>query len=113
MRGETGRLPNPMANFDQDEILWRHIRDLPYFRAMLRAVEDRFYQGLELPDPVLDVGCGDAHFASVAFQRPLEVGIDPWNEPLKEARSRHAYCLIVQSDGGRMPFPDGHFASVI
>ncbi len=49
----------------------------------------------------------------MAFQRQLEVGLDPWSAPLKEARSRHAYCLIVQSDGGRMPFPDGRFASVI
>jgi SAM-dependent methyltransferase len=102
-----------MSSTVPDEILWRHIRGLPYFRAMLRAVEDSFYQRLEIPGPVLDVGCADAHFASVAFQRPLDVGLDPWSEPLREARSRKAYCLIVQSDGGQMPFADGRFASVI
>ena len=35
-----------------EEILWQHLSDLPYFRAMVRAVEDKFYQGLELPGPV-------------------------------------------------------------
>ncbi|RPJ50202.1 MAG: class I SAM-dependent methyltransferase [Chloroflexi bacterium] len=96
-----------------EDILWRHLRDLPYFRAMVRAVEDRFYQGLELPVPVLDLGCGDGHFASVAFDHPLDVGLDPWWGPLLEARSRNAYRMLVRSDGAKIPFPDGHFASVV
>src|SRR5512141_2542755 len=96
-----------------EEILWRHLRDLPYFRAMVRAVEDSFYQGLELPGPVLDLGCGDGHFTSVAFDHPLDVGLDPWWEPLLEARSRSAYRMLVRSDGAKMPFEDGYFASVV
>ncbi len=96
-----------------EEILWRHLRELPYFRAMVRAVEDRFYQGLELPSPVLDLGCGDGHFASVAFDHPLDVGLDPWWAPLLEARQRKAYRVLVRSDGAKAPFPDGYFASVV
>ncbi len=96
-----------------EEILWRHLLDLPYFRAMVRAVEDKFYQGLDLPGPVLDLGCGDGHFASVAFERPLDVGLDPWWGPLLEAKSRGAYCTYVCSDGARVPFEDGYFASVV
>ena len=34
---------------------------------------------------VLDVGCGDGHFASVTFDQPLDVGIDPWAAPLRHA----------------------------
>ena len=61
-----------------DDFLWRHLQDLPAFRALLRAVEARFYQDLlPLAEPVLDVGCGDGHFASVAFPEPLAAGIDP------------------------------------
>jgi SAM-dependent methyltransferase len=56
-----------------DDLLWQHIKELPAFRGLLRAVEARFYvnasplsdQGLPLPRPALDVGCGDGHFASV------------------------------------------------
>lgn len=96
-----------------DEILWRHLRDLPYFRAMVRAVEDRFYQGLELPGPVYDLGCGDGHFASRAFDRPLDVGLDPWWGPLLESKERKAYKMLVRSDGAKTPFADGYFASAV
>jgi len=96
-----------------EEILWRHLRDLPYFRAMVRAVEDRFYQGLDLPAPVLDLGCGDGHFASVAFDHPLDVGLDPWWEPLLEAKKHAAYRMLLRADGAQIPAPDGYFASVV
>ena len=52
---------------DTDDLLWRHLRGVPAFRALLRAVESRFYQDLELPRPVLDLGCGDGHFAGTTF----------------------------------------------
>src|SRR5574338_782980 len=95
--------PNP------DAILWRHIRDLPYFRAMLRAVEDSFYKDIDLPGPVLDLGSGDGHFASVAFDHPLDVGLDPWWGPIVESKSRSTYRQLVCADGAKIPFPNGFF----
>ena len=59
------------------------------------------------------MGCGDGHFASVAFTTPLDVGLDPWSEPLKEASQRACYGMVLQADGAKMPFPDGWFASVV
>src|SRR4030067_3112346 len=67
------------------DYLWLNLRDLPYFRAMLRAVEAQFYQAFELPAPTLDLGCGDGHFASIAFERKLEGGLDPWSGPIHQA----------------------------
>jgi len=95
-----------------DTILWRHISSLPYFRGFLRAVEDRFYQEIDLPRPVFDLGSGDGHFASAAFDERLDVGLDPWVAPMKEARSRDAYRLLVLGAGARIPFADGSFSSV-
>lgn len=95
-----------------DEILWRHIGSLPYFRGFLRAVEDRFYQEIPLSPPVLDLGSGDGHFASAAFGHPLDVGLDPWLEPTLEARQRGAYRLLVLGAGGKIPFRDGSFITV-
>jgi len=95
------------------DFLWLHLRELPYFRALLRSVEARFYQDIELPAPVLDVGCGDGHFASVTFDRPLDAGLDPWAGPLREASRRGAYRGVVLADGSLAPFPDGHFASAV
>ena len=98
----------------EHDFLWPHLRDLPAFRALLRAVEARFYQDLlPLEEPVLDLGCGDGHFASVTFPQRLEVGIDPSAGCLAEARGRDAYRLLARSVGDALPFPAGHFATVI
>lgn len=93
------------------DFFFLHLRDLPYFRALIRAVEATFYQDLDLPAPTLDVGCGDGHFASLTFDRPIEVGLDPWHAPIHEAGRRGAYHLLIEADGARMPFPEGYFAS--
>jgi SAM-dependent methyltransferase len=95
-----------------DEILWRHLSSLPYFRGFLRAVEDRFYQEIPLAPPVLDLGSGDGHFASVAFDHRLDVGLDPWSAPMKEAQQRGAYRLLVLGEGASIPFEDGFFSTV-
>jgi SAM-dependent methyltransferase len=93
------------------DFLWLNIRDLPYFRALLRAVEAQFYQEFSLPAPTLDIGCGEGHFAEVTFDRKIDVGIDPWTGPIHEAGKRQVYHLLTEADAGRMPYPDGYFAS--
>lgn len=97
----------------QKDYLWAQLRDLPYFRALLRAVEARVYAELELPAPILDVGCGDGHFVTTAFDRPIDVGIDPWAEPVRQAAKRGGYRLVVQGYGDRLPFPGGYFGSAM
>ena len=95
------------------DFLGLQLLDMPYFRAVLRAVECRFYEDYDLPGPVLDLGCGDGHFVTVAFDHPLDVGIDPWTAPVREAGKRGGYRLAVQGYGYRLPFEDGYFASAI
>jgi SAM-dependent methyltransferase len=80
---------------------------------LLRAVEARFYAGIPLAQPTLDIGCGDGHFVTVAFNRKIEVGLDPWGPPIREAGLHGGYLALVQGDGGQMPFPDGSFASAL
>ncbi|HLF28852.1 MAG TPA: methyltransferase domain-containing protein [Anaerolineae bacterium] len=97
-----------------DDLLWRHLQELPYFRALLRAVEARFYEDIDLPEPVLDVGCGDGHFAAMALaDRAALVGIDPWWPPLRESARRKVYRAAIQASGAALPFPSGHFATAI
>ncbi len=93
------------------DFLFLHLRDLPYFRALVRSVEASYYQSIELPSPTLDIGCGDGHFASLTFDRQIDVGLDPWTGPLHEAGRRGCYRLLVQADGSRSPFPDAYFGS--
>lgn len=96
-----------------DDLLWRQLKAMPAFRGLLRAVESRFYDGLPLPEPMLDVGCGDGHFAAETFGRRVAAGFDPWRLPLKEARARRTYRVLAQAGGGRLPFPSGYFASAV
>ncbi len=95
------------------DYLWEQISSLPYFRAVLRAVEAREYPAFDLPGPVLDLGCGDGHFATIAFDHPLDVGIDPWTGPVRQAVKRGGYRMVVQGAGDQLPFPDGYFGSAI
>ncbi len=87
------------------DFLFLQLRDLPYFRAFLRAVESSYYQELPLPAPIYDVGCGDGHFASLTFDQKIDVGLDPWHGPIHEAKKFGAYKSLVESDGAKSPFP--------
>jgi SAM-dependent methyltransferase len=89
-----------------------HLRDLPYFRALLRAVEARFYKDVDFIAPMLDLGCGDGHFGSVVIEHPVDVGVDLSYNALSEAKKRDKYRLLIQVDAGVMPYPDDYFGSV-
>jgi SAM-dependent methyltransferase len=98
---------------EEKDYLWLNISTLPYFRGLLRAVEARFYQAIDLPAPTIDIGCGDGHFARIAFDRPLEIGLDPWSSPIQDARQQNAYQSLVQADASVIPFPDNYFSSAV
>jgi len=104
-------LQSEIANRKSKDFLFLHLSGLPYFRAFLRAVESAYYQDLDLPSPILDVGCGDGNFAVLTFDRDIDVGLDPWHGPIHEAKTYKKYNLLVESDGGTMPFLDGYFSS--
>ena len=98
-----------MAEIDY---LWRNIRDLPYFRGVLRAVESRFYQEFEFVEPVLDLGCGDGQFVTVTFDDRINIGVDPWTGPVHEALQRGGYGHVIQNEGAQIPFEAAQFATV-
>ena len=95
----------------EDDLLWRQLKSIPAFRGVLRAIEARFYFAVDLPGPTLDLGCGDGHFAQLTFDRKIDVGIDPWWNPLKKSYRAQAYDVLLQGMGDKMPFPDKSFAS--
>lgn len=113
MKRFTGICWGEMNSEQIDQILWQHISTLPYFRGFLRAVEHSLYQEISLSEPVLDLGSGDGHFASTAFEQLLDVGLDPNLKATKEAKTRNGYRHLVLAEGRKIPFCDGYFASVI
>ncbi len=100
-----------------DNLLWQHLKTLPAFRALLRAVEARFYHQFEIPGPVLDLGCGDGDFTDHTFNefgQHIDVGLDPWIGPLTKSVQRKIYKDgAMQALGDAMPFPSNHFGAVI
>ncbi len=104
-------LPTPHQG--ENPYLWPMLQSLPYFRALLRAVEADFYRDFDLHSPVYDLGCGDGHFASLVFKKKIDIGLDPARVSLREAKEWGAYRGLVQSLGAHVPFPDGCFASAL
>ncbi len=108
------RSPLPPSGPVPLERLWEQVADIPFFRALLRAFEAHFFRLLDLPQPILDLGCGDGQFAHRAFRQAPEVGLDPWWAPLRETRRWRAYRYgVVCADAGAMPFPPHRFATVV
>lgn len=91
-----------------------HVYTMAPHRAVLRSVEAKFMGRVPLVHPVLDIGCGDGHFASIAYDEQLDVGLDPlWSDLIEAAVRRDVYKVVTQGDATRMPFPDGAFNTVV
>lgn len=97
------------------DFLALQLADMAPHRALLRAVECRFMSSFPLVHPVLDIGCGDGHFASIAYQDPIEAGLDPMARDLKEAATRRpdVYLDVLQGNATELPFADASFATVV
>jgi SAM-dependent methyltransferase len=92
-----------------------HLRSMAPHRALLRAVECTFMSAVPLAHPVLDIGCGDGHFASIAYSEPIDVGIDPMDRDLREAAALRpdVYLDVVKGSATALPFADASFATVV
>jgi ubiquinone/menaquinone biosynthesis C-methylase UbiE len=83
-------------------------------RAILRAVECKLMGQVPLTPPVLDIGCGDGHFASIAYRQTIDVGIDVLARDLPEAASRPGvYRKVMFASATALPFADRSFNTVV
>ncbi len=113
MQNQSRQISSQENGEKQNKYLMPMLKKLPYFRALLRAVEADFYKHFELSEPVLDIGCGDGQFAEMVFDHPLSIGMDPEHKSLVEAKGRNSYKSLIQSRGDRQPFPRQFFRSAI
>ena len=92
-----------------------HLRELPVHRAMIRAVECLLMRTVDLPRPLLDVGCGDGHFGAVALAPagPVDSGADPNPTRVGEAAARGVYRLPLVASATHLPYANAAFASVV
>lgn len=86
---------------------------MPLHRVVIRSIEARILSQVDYPRPILDVGCGDGHFASIVFPDGVDVGLDPGMEETVESAGRGSYGLVVRASSTAMPFADASFGSVV
>ena len=96
-----------------ERLLRTHLREMPLHRVLIRTIEARILSEVDLPRPILDIGCGDGHFGSAIFPAGADVGLDRGVADLSEARRRSVYRLLVGADSGAMPFADASFRSAV
>lgn len=94
-------------------ILRSYLEQAPISLALERAIEARQIRSLELGRPILDIGCGDGLFASIAMPQRPDVGLDLLPDELLRARRRGSYRQLMRANAERLPFPDGAFATVL
>lgn len=102
-----------MAPAPPNKFLMAQLKETPYMRGLLRSLESSYYQEFELTHPIYDVGCGDGQFASLTFDHKIDVGLDPWEDPIRDAPTFGSYEGLVVADGAVSPFPSNHFASAV
>ena len=105
----------PAATIQQtpDRYVDKFLDDVTLPRVIGRAAECVLLSQIEMPRPILDVGCGDGTFAAALFDEPVDVGTDPWEEPLRHARQLGSYEALAVAPGDDLPFPGGAFATVL
>lgn len=95
-----------------DKYLEAALERFPLSLALIRALEASYLSQLQLPRPLLDLGCGDGSFAEILFQEKLDCGIDISGAQLRQCRRNGRYRFLVQSDIAQVPFRDRSFSTI-
>ncbi|MGI8423289.1 MAG: class I SAM-dependent methyltransferase [Chloroflexota bacterium] len=90
-----------------------HLRSLPVHRAIIRVPECLLLGSQHYAGPILDVGCGDGHFASTCLATAVDAGVDLHEGRLGEALRTGVYRLATAASAVHLPFADRSFATVI
>lgn len=104
---------SPRSAADRPDYFRLHLPEVPAFRALIRAVECRLLAEVEMPEPVLDIGCGEGIFAEILAGGRWFAGVDTWAQGVRQARARRAYRHALVASGTRLPFADGSFRTVV
>lgn len=94
-----------------------YLASKPTFLSLIRAKEATLFNGL-LPYklPVLDYGCGDGFFESVATQDKnfkIDVGLEINSVRAKLAKQSKIYRKVTVYDGKKIPFKNNSFSTVM
>jgi len=107
--GSDGAPTSGARRSDDDlaRLMALHVRRIPLFRALIRAVESTLIRRhAPRVEPVLDLGCGDGMFAAVTLATPIAHGLDPNAADLARARRSGTYTRVHEAPAHQIPLPD-------
>jgi SAM-dependent methyltransferase len=97
-----------LASYDAVSKLYSRIPSLSLWRAWEHAA----YQGLKLPEPVLDLGCGDGQFFSFLWPEVrAAIGVDHDTNVVDAARLGGVYQQVHLVSADNIPVPPESMAS--
>lgn len=108
MRTESLSAEAVLAAYDVVSRLYPYVPPLSLWRSWEYAA----YQRFSLPEPVLDVGCGDGQFFRLVWPHVREaVGVDIDPRVAEAARASGVYREVHVGPAHALPFPDESFAA--
>ncbi len=90
-----------------------YYRFAPAALALRECVRLKAVRGIELPEPILDIGCGDGLFARMAFPDRQSWGIDINPAEVKRAQATRTYSTLICGSVCDVDLPRGFFGSAI
>jgi SAM-dependent methyltransferase len=85
----------------------------PAALALRECVRLAAMRGVELPEPILDVGCGDGIFARLCYPERQVWGIDINPNEIRRAQSTATYSTLICGSITSSDLPEGYFRSAI
>ena len=85
----------------------------PAALALRECVRLAAMRGVELPEPILDVGCGDGIFARLCYPHRQVWGIDINPNEIRRAQSTSTYSTLICGSITSSDLPSAYFKSAI
>jgi len=108
MKQSVLSIQDVLAGYDAVSPLYPHLAPLCAWRAWEYAA----YQRFALPEPVLDIGCGDGRFFRLVWPHVREaVGVEIDPSVAEQARGSGVYRAVHVAAAHRLPMPAAEFAA--
>lgn len=95
-----------------EDFLRQYLMFGPMSLALYRSLECDILSKEPFERPILDIGCGDGHFAEILFKEEIDVGIDPQAREVAKAKKTRKYKELLVCSGDQIPKSSGYFKTI-